>query len=116
MKLKMVQNSLLQITLWGGPEEGNFLHEYALKIWSGLISNFYYKRWSLYLENLESNLASYDVSKDRNFQSKLIAFEWEFVHNSSNYVTISNSIPNSIDDPVKFSNQLYVKWIHLSGN
>ncbi len=40
----------LQITVWGGPQ----LSEYAAKVWSGLIRDYYAGRWKLFYENLKT--------------------------------------------------------------
>lgn len=43
------KNARTQITIWGGPD----LYDYASKLWSGLISEFYLKRWELYFDELK---------------------------------------------------------------
>jgi alpha-N-acetylglucosaminidase len=44
------QNARRQITVWGGPD----LHEYAAKLWSGMVRDFYAGRWKLFFELLRS--------------------------------------------------------------
>jgi alpha-N-acetylglucosaminidase len=44
------RNARLQVTVWGGPE----LFDYATKMWSGLIRDFYAGRWRRYFELLQS--------------------------------------------------------------
>ncbi|HTY39182.1 MAG TPA: alpha-N-acetylglucosaminidase C-terminal domain-containing protein, partial [Bacteroidota bacterium] len=39
-----------QVTVWGGPD----LSEYAAKVWSGLIRDYYAERWKLYYEALKN--------------------------------------------------------------
>jgi len=39
-----------QVTVWGGPE----LSEYAAKVWSGLIRDYYAQRWKLYYQDLKN--------------------------------------------------------------
>jgi alpha-N-acetylglucosaminidase len=46
-----------QVTVWGGP----VLSEYAAKVWSGLIRDYYAQRWKLYYQDLK-NLSRPDVS------------------------------------------------------
>jgi alpha-N-acetylglucosaminidase len=36
----------MQVTVWGGPD----LHDYASKLWSGLVRDFYAMRWARYFE------------------------------------------------------------------
>jgi len=38
-----------QVTVWGGP----VLSEYAAKVWSGLIRDYYAQRWKLYYQALK---------------------------------------------------------------
>lgn len=44
-----------QLTLWGPRGE---IRDYAAKQWSGLISGYYFKRWSVYIDLLKSSLAA----------------------------------------------------------
>jgi len=44
------RNARLQVTVWGGPE----LFDYASKMWSGLIRDFYAGRWKRFFELLRS--------------------------------------------------------------
>ncbi|MEU8460347.1 alpha-N-acetylglucosaminidase [Streptomyces sp. NPDC029003] len=47
------------LSVWGrrSTSEGGFLHDYANREWSGLVSEFYAKRWELYFDGLEEALA-----------------------------------------------------------
>ena len=62
-------NARNQITLWG-PRE-NIASDYASKSWSGLVSDYYYKRWQLFLnmamlavsEGKELNTTDYDQKR-----------------------------------------------------
>ncbi len=49
-KLLFEQNARRQITVWGGPD----LHEYAAKIWSGMVRDHYAPRWRLFFELLRT--------------------------------------------------------------
>lgn len=57
------RNARLQVTTWGGPD----LHDYASKLWSGLVRDFYVMRWEHYFrlrlegitaDEIESRLAT----------------------------------------------------------
>jgi len=50
-KSLLEQNARTQVTIWGGPD----LYDYASKLWSGLISDFYRKRWGIYFKGLKEN-------------------------------------------------------------
>ena len=52
-------NARVQITTWGNrtaADEGG-LRDYAHKEWSGLLRDFYYKRWERYFDELSRQLA-----------------------------------------------------------
>jgi alpha-N-acetylglucosaminidase len=59
-KAQFEQNARRQITVWGGPD----LHEYAAKIWSGVVRDFYARRWQLFFTLLRQN-ANADTIQDR---------------------------------------------------
>ena len=44
------ENARTQVTIWGGPE----LFDYASKMWSGLVRDFYEGRWKKYFELLRA--------------------------------------------------------------
>ncbi|MFJ2912784.1 alpha-N-acetylglucosaminidase [Streptomyces sp. NPDC087228] len=48
------------LTTWGGRSgsESGGLRDYANREWSGLVSDFYAKRWTLYLDSLDTALAT----------------------------------------------------------
>jgi len=54
------ENAKRQITTWGGPN----LSEYAAKVWSGLIKNYYLPRWEKFADSLKngsnSNLLNWE--------------------------------------------------------
>ena len=43
-----------QVTVWGGP----YLSEYAAKVWSGLIRDYYAPRWQYFFQHLDDGTAS----------------------------------------------------------
>jgi alpha-N-acetylglucosaminidase len=52
-KALMEQNARRQITVWGGPN----LSEYAAKIWSGMLRDYYAPRWRLFFDLLHEDIA-----------------------------------------------------------
>jgi len=49
-------NARLQITLWGVPEPSSGLHEYAFKLWAGLVADFYQPRWLMFFNRLNNSI------------------------------------------------------------
>jgi alpha-N-acetylglucosaminidase len=80
------ENARLQVTVWGGPE----LFDYASKMWSGLIRDFYAGRWKRYFELLRSTPQGGAV------QSEELA-AWEEAWTKQKTL----SPPATIDDPVR---------------
>ncbi|MBU1101252.1 MAG: alpha-N-acetylglucosaminidase [Bacteroidetes bacterium] len=49
-------NARTLVTLWGKKEPSMELHEYSHREWSGLLSDFYYPRWEMFVEHLSGKL------------------------------------------------------------
>jgi alpha-N-acetylglucosaminidase len=54
------RNARLQVTVWGGPD----LHDYASKLWSGLVRDFYARRWELFFVLLRRDAPDSDIQKE----------------------------------------------------
>jgi alpha-N-acetylglucosaminidase len=46
--------------VWGGPD----LHDYASKLWSGLVRDFYARRWGLFFVLLRRGAPESDIQKE----------------------------------------------------
>ncbi len=79
------RNARRQITVWGGPD----LHDYAAKLWSGMVRDFYAGRWRLFFALLRLGLAPSEI------QERLRLWEEEW----GAQTTLSS--PERISDPVK---------------
>ena len=51
------RNARRQITVWGGPD----LHEYASKLWSGMVRDFYAPRWKMFFALLRSGVTAQEI-------------------------------------------------------
>ncbi len=60
------KNARMQITIWGGP----VLNEYAAKEWSGLVSDFYRRRWNLLFDAMLK--PAFDEAR---FAKDIVAFD-----------------------------------------
>ena len=77
-------NARNQITMWG-PDEN--INDYASKDWGGLIKDYHYKRWELYLLTI---LEAVKVGEDVNFitySDKRKKLEWSWINQTSYYPT-----------------------------
>jgi alpha-N-acetylglucosaminidase len=82
-------DAIRQITTWGGP----FLTEYAAKVWSGLIRDYYLPRWEYFFQYLKDGK-----------EYKIHDWEENWIKNTSRL-----SMPVKIDDPVLFAENLLKK-------
>lgn len=93
------ENARLQVTVWGGPE----LFDYASKMWSGLIRDFYAPRWKKFFALLRSTPRGAAV------QSEELA-SWEAAWTKQT----SLSAPVRIDDPLRAARALVESASHSS--
>ena len=50
------RNARAQITYWGPDDAGTELHDYANKEWSGLLRDFYLRRWEMFISEMSARL------------------------------------------------------------
>ncbi len=90
-------NAKLQITLWGGPD----LFDYASKLWSGLVRDFYAGRWERYFSLLRQLPPGEEVPAD-----SLIT--WEAAWTKRQGV----SAPTPVGDPIDAAVGMLERWSH----
>ena len=61
-------NARRVLTLWG---QGPAIDDYARKLWSGMLTGYYLKRWEWYLDELEKSLETRKPFDEATFQAKL---------------------------------------------
>ncbi|HAZ03379.1 MAG TPA: alpha-N-acetylglucosaminidase [Marinilabiliales bacterium] len=99
------QNARMLITVWGNEQGAKELHDYAMKQWSGLLLDFYYKRWELYFEVLRNRLESQQID-DPDFY----LWEQEWVKQEKNYDTLP------IGNSLKVCRQLFEHYFNPLAN
>ena len=50
------KNARTQITYWGPDDPATDVHDYAYKEWSGLLDDYYLRRWEMFVEDLGARL------------------------------------------------------------
>lgn len=73
------QNARSQVTHWA-PSEGP-LNDYAQKSWGGLVSGYYYPRWSMFVDYLESTPT--EEYNETELRGKLWPMEYEWIKQTS---------------------------------
>ena len=79
------ENARTQVTVWGGPE----LFDYASKMWSGLVRDFYEGRWKKYFEMLRATPPGGAVRSE-----ELVAWENDWTKRTG------LSSPATLDNPL----------------
>ncbi|KAN0029588.1 hypothetical protein ACTA71_007719 [Dictyostelium dimigraforme] len=74
------------LTLWG--PSNSVLHDYAFKLWSGLVSDFYSPRWELFLKSLVQSVENHKPFNKDSFNSMVENLEEQWVIQQTIYPTI----------------------------
>jgi alpha-N-acetylglucosaminidase len=56
-------NARVLITWWGPDDPATMLKDYANKEWAGLLKDFYYPRWKIFLETVQWQLMGFDPAE-----------------------------------------------------
>lgn len=71
------------LTTWGGP----ILNDYANRMWGGLVSDYYAKRWNMFFNAVIDSVKAGRVFDEKGFDPALSRFENEWVHQHGTYAT-----------------------------
>ena len=94
------------ITLWG--DANSPLHEYSCRQWSGLLNDFYKRRWQKFFEMTTNSLESGKEFDPVAFGKYISNWEWQWVNKRSDYPVepVGNSIDQSIYIYKKYDNKI----------
>ena len=94
------------ITLWG--DANSPLHEYSCRQWSGLLNDFYKRRWQKFFEITTNSLESGKEFDPVAFGKYISNWEWQWVNKRSDYPVepVGNSIDQSIHIYKKYDNKI----------
>ena len=90
------------ITLWG--RNDSVLHEYAHRMWSGMLSGFYLPRWETYIRRLDESLASDKPFDADACNRELQLWEEQWTHRRDSYPAVAKG------DAVAVSRRLWDKY------
>ena len=102
---QMRRGALLQVTTWGPATEQNGLHEYAFKLWAGLVGDYYAGRWQLFIDTLRPLLSTPSALNMTDFNVHLFAFETDFIASSTQW----SPVPSG-ESAVAISSRLRAKY------
>lgn len=94
------KNARTLLTIWGGP----ILNDYANRLWAGLVSDYYAKRWNLFFTSVMNDVRNDKPFDEKSFEKKLDEFEAEWPN--GNKVFPSEPVGNTLE----IANEIYEKW------
>lgn len=115
-------NAKRQVTVWGTP----VLYEYASKVWSGLIRDYYLNRWMNFEASLKSGLPANFTEWEENWiqtpglQSKapatgdMLSYA-RALYNAAGSYTLKNSLPVTIKTKNKGNGNVEVSFLANAG-
>ncbi|MBS1933847.1 MAG: alpha-N-acetylglucosaminidase [Bacteroidetes bacterium] len=90
------------VTLWG--DANSPLHEYSCRQWSGLLNDFYKKRWQQFIKILDQSLEQNTEPDFSKFEMHIRDWEWNWVNERNEFPVTTSG--NSIE----ISNKIYHKY------
>jgi alpha-N-acetylglucosaminidase len=103
--LLYTSNAKLQLTLWGYATSD--LPDYAGKLWSGLLSDFYLPRWVLFCKTLQASVSSKQPFPSSAYLQEVIKIEEAWTMSASRYPT------STTGDALSVAGKLYAKYADL---
>ncbi len=76
------------MTTWGPATATNGLHEYAFKLWNGLVAEYYGARWQLFVSAMAEALSSGQPLDEAGFAHDMYAFETAFVDTATPFAAV----------------------------
>jgi len=77
-------NARNQVTLWGPTGQ---ITDYASKAWAGLYHDYYYKRWSFFIDNVYSSISSGNPFNQNTYDQQILLLEQSWGHETVSYPT-----------------------------
>ncbi|HBO44382.1 MAG TPA: hypothetical protein DD670_10705 [Planctomycetaceae bacterium] len=102
------------ITLWGYPHSG--LHDYANKMWSGMLTGFYLPRWQQFFQCLDDDLVGKKPFEKTAFDKQIMAWEDQWTRQTDDYPTAvqGDSVAVARELWTKYEKQLAVREIRAA--
>lgn len=94
---------LMQVTLWGYPTSS--LPDYAGKLWSGLLADFYLPRWILFCKTLLASVSSHSQFPEATFLDEVIAIETAWANSPALYPT------TPVGNALSTAQRLFAKYV-----
>ena len=102
------------LTIWGGP----VLNDYANRMWGGLVSDYYAKRWNLFFEAVIQAVKEGKEFDEKSFGEKLSKFEHKWTESHTKYpaepLELKCELPNVSGVPCstfEAARTIYERWM-----
>ncbi len=94
------KNARTILTIWGGP----ILNDYANRLWAGLVSDYYARRWNIFFDAV-MDAANNDVPFDEEaFNEQLTKYENNWINNRKVYPA------QPIGNTLEISKDIFNRW------
>ena len=100
------RNARLQITSWG--PAGGSLTQYAYKMWSSLVSDFYAKRFQIWFDELDISLDTKKPFDQDRYTKRSLVWEAAWVEQTNQYPVIPSG------DTIAIAQRLHNKYANDS--
>jgi len=97
------ENARNIITTWGG--KNSSLHDYAQRQYGGMMGDFNYQRWKIWLTACSESLHKKEAFKDRDTKNAVRSYEDKWVHSQNNYPTKTKG------NPIREARNIYKKYV-----
>ena len=104
-KLHYEWNARTIITLWGRGHGHLYLDDYAAKQWSGMMRDYYGRRWMRFYEALDQSLADGTTWDAPQFLDNILKWQAEWAEETTVFPTKPSG-----EDPVLVAKSLYEKY------
>ena len=102
-KANAVYNALNQVTTWGPAANNN---DYACKDWSGLLSSYYHKRWTFFIDYILKTVGNKDSINSTWYSKEMFSLEVSFSHDKTSFPT------EPTGDPMLIAKELLDSYVN----
>ncbi|MBN2065139.1 MAG: alpha-N-acetylglucosaminidase [Sedimentisphaerales bacterium] len=96
------------ITLWGAKQ--STLHDYAQRQYGGMMGDFNYTRWQMFLDAVQKSLAAGQLFDERACLEVIADYEERWTHSTKGYAT------EPTGNPVEAAQYIFDKYVEKQGH
>jgi len=96
------------LTTWG--QKNNTLNDYASRHWAGLVGDYYYGRWNLFVNEVKAAMQTGQKFDEQKFAEKVADFEWNWTLKDNSFAVKPSG------DGFQIAKKLYAKYADRINN